>query len=249
MDNYPSDNHSTPINPPMPDDLSSPNPAEQQAYTGHIHPVEQVDDAPGAPHPAAWSSASEPASAPSPVASIFTATTTPESPLPVASASTSEVPSETSSLVPQAVVRVLSPRGVEYVFLTIALFTGAIGLISALISLVNGKTDFNVLEFPAAVLLVSIPIFAWLFLRLKKAELIDPKLKLDPSKRRSTQFMQIFSFIICFFTLIGFVSLIFAKMAGQYGGSSVKVFLDVLVILLVAGGILFYYWRDEHRSV
>ena len=158
-------------------------------------------------------------------------------------------PPAASGVVPQAVVRVLSPRGVEYVFLTIALLTGAIGLTSALISLVNGKTDFNVLEFPAATLLVSIPIFAWLFLRLKKAELLNPSLKLDPSKRRSTQFTQIVSFIITFFTLIGFVSIVFAKMAGQYGGSLVKVLLDVLVILLVVGGILVYYWRDEHRPV
>jgi hypothetical protein len=158
-----------------------------------------------------------------------------------------EPPKSPGGIVPQPVVKVLSPRGVEYVFLTIALFTGAIGLASALISLVNGKTDFSVLAFPAATLLVSVPVFAWLFLRLKKAELANPSLQLDPSKRRSTQFTQIFSFIVSFFTLIGCVSFIFAKMAGQYNGSILKVILDVLVILLVAGGILVYYWRDEHR--
>src|SRR3954466_2764200 len=39
-----------------------------------------------------------------------------------------------TSLVPQPVVHVLSPRGVEYVFMTITLFGGALGLIIALIS-------------------------------------------------------------------------------------------------------------------
>jgi hypothetical protein len=155
---------------------------------------------------------------------------------------------QADTIVPQPVVLVLSPRGVEYVFLTISLIGGAIGLISVLISLLNGKTDFTVLAFPTALLLVSVPIFAGLFLRLKNAELKNPALGLDPSKRRSTQFIQIFSFLISFLTLIGFVTTIFAKMSGTYHGSIVKVLLDVSVILVVAGGILFYYWRDEHRA-
>ena len=154
----------------------------------------------------------------------------------------------TDSVRPQPVVQVLSPRGVEYVFLTIALFVGSIGLISALLALVNGKADFSVLAFPVATLLVTVPVFTWLFLRLKQAELSDPSLASDASKRRSTQFTQIIAFIVCLFTLIGLVSAIFGKLSSNYGGSIVKVLLDVLVILLVAGGILAYYWIDEHRS-
>ncbi len=150
-------------------------------------------------------------------------------------------------LASQPVVNVLSPRGIEYVFLTIALFTAAIGLGSALISLVNGQTNFDVLSFPVASLVVSLPVFAFLFLRLKKSEMQDPSLKHEASKRRATQFTQITSFVVCFFTLIGFISTIFAKMAGQYHGSLIKIFLDVLAVLLIAGGLLAYYWRDEHR--
>lgn len=157
-------------------------------------------------------------------------------------------PADKSALLPQPVVQVLSPRGVEYVFLTFALLGVAIGLISALISLVNGETGFSVLAFPAAVLVVSVPIFGALFLRLKKAELSDPSLALDASKRRSTQTIQIFSFLTCFFTLIGLLSMVFASMGGAYEGSLVKVFLNVLVIQVVAGGILVYYWRDEHKA-
>jgi hypothetical protein len=153
-----------------------------------------------------------------------------------------------ASVIPQPVVRVLSPRGVEYVFMAIALVTGAIGLISALLAIVNGNHSFAVLYFPLALLLIAVPVFSGLFLRLKQAELLDPSARLDASKRRTTQFLQISSFVICFFTLIGFLATIFAKVSGTYTGSIVKVILDVLVLLVVAGGILFYYWNDEHKK-
>jgi hypothetical protein len=156
---------------------------------------------------------------------------------------------QASELSPQPVVRVLSPRGIEYVFMTIALLMGAIGLGSALISLVNKQDNFTVLAFPVAVLVVSLPTFAWLFLRLKKAESLNPALKLDASKRRSTQFTQIVTFLTCFFTMIGLVTAIFAKLSGNFDGSIVKLILDVLVVFVVAGGILAYYWHDEHAKV
>jgi divalent metal cation (Fe/Co/Zn/Cd) transporter len=147
------------------------------------------------------------------------------------------------------VVQVLSPRGVEYVFLTINLFTAAAGLISVLLALVNGKADFNVLAFPVALLVVSVPLFALLFLRLKKAELRDPSLRADASKRRSTQFTQVVAYLVVFFSLIGFVTAGFAKASGDFKGSFLKLCLDVLVLVVVAGGILAYYWWDEHKAV
>jgi len=154
----------------------------------------------------------------------------------------------TDPLRPIAVVRVLSPVGVEYVFLTFTLFTGAIGLAAALLSLVNGKADFSVLAFPTATLVVSVPVFAYLFLRLKKMELLQPNLRFDPSKRRSTQFTQIVSFVVCLFTMIGLVFAIFASIGGQSSVPVGKALLDALCVLVVAGGILAYYWRDEHKA-
>lgn len=168
-----------------------------------------------------------------------------QQPEPVAPVAPVAAPAE---LTPQPVVQVLSPRGVEYVFLTLTLFTGAIGLISALLVIVNGAAGFEALSFPIALLMVALPVFAWLFLRLKDAELKNPSLRLDASKRRSTQFIQIISFATCLFTLVGFVTTIFAKIGGDYDGSIFKVFANILVILLVSGGILAYYWLDEHRS-
>jgi hypothetical protein len=155
---------------------------------------------------------------------------------------------EVSTITPQAVVKVLSPRGVEYVFLTIALFTGAISIIDILIIFVNGSINFGLLAFPTAALFVTLPVFTALFLRLKRAELTNPKLALDPSKRRSTQFTKIVTFIVCFFTLIGLMYGIFAKAGGIYKGSLVKLILDALVILVIAGGILVYYWANEHTA-
>jgi protein-S-isoprenylcysteine O-methyltransferase Ste14 len=149
---------------------------------------------------------------------------------------------------PIPVVKVLSPVGVEYVFMTLALFTVAIALTALLLSLVNGKTDFSVLAFPTAALLVGVPVFAALFLRLKKQEESRPELVLDPSKRRSTQFTQIVSFLVSFFTVIGFVATVFAKMGGQTSSNIGKVALDCLCLLVVFGGLLAYYWRDEHKG-
>jgi len=163
-------------------------------------------------------------------------------------ASTSPQDMSTADVMPQPVVKVLSPAGVEYVFMTVALLTTEFGLGSVLIALFNGKTSFSVLAYPAALLIVAVPVFAWLFLRLKKSELLNVGRRFDASKRRSTQFIQIFNFIITFFTTIGFIAAIFSKMAGQYNGSLVKLFLDVLVVWVVSGGVLVYYWLDEHKK-
>ena len=162
--------------------------------------------------------------------------------------STSPQDVQMADVMPQPVVKVLSPAGVEYVFMTVALLTTEFGLGSVLIALFNGKTSFSVLAYPAALLIVAVPVFAWLFLRLKKAELLNIGRRFDASKRRSTQFIQIFNFLITFFTTIGFIAAIFSKMAGQYNGSLVKLFLDVLVVWIVSGGVLVYYWLDEHKK-
>jgi len=155
---------------------------------------------------------------------------------------------QATTLRPVPVVRVLSPVGVEYVFMILSLFTGALGLASALISLVNGKFDFSVLAFPTALLVVGVPAFAGIFLHLKKLEILNPELKLDPSKRRSTQAAQILSFLVSLFTLVGLVFAVFAKLGGQSSVSIGKALLDALCILVVSGGILAYYWLDEHKG-
>jgi hypothetical protein len=37
-------------------------------------------------------------------------------------------------------------------------------------------------------------------------------------------------------------------MGGQLGTSLGKIVLDILVLLIIFGGILAYYWHDEHKG-
>ncbi|HSX34136.1 MAG TPA: hypothetical protein VLF62_00645 [Candidatus Saccharimonadales bacterium] len=206
----------------------NPQDPNQNSYTGYQPPA----PVPAAPHqPHQPSTAPQYSAAPEPAYG---------QPLPAQDAR--------DPLAPTPVVQVLSPVGVEYVFLTLTLFVGAISLTSALIALVNGAAGFASLAFPAAALLVTVPLFAVIFMHLKKRELQDPRLKLDPSKRRATQTTQIISFVVCLFTVIGFLAAAFAAMGGESGMGLGKVALDALCVLAVAGGILYYYWRDEHKT-
>ncbi len=149
---------------------------------------------------------------------------------------------------PLAVVEVVSPRGVEYAMMTLTLWLGAFALLGVLLSLINNEHSYAVLSFPVSILVVCLPIFSVFFLRLKKAELTTPELKLDPSKRRFTQFTQVIAFATCLFTAISFVYFLITKLSGEGGTSVLKACLDVAAVLFVAGGILTYYWIDEHRA-
>lgn len=153
-----------------------------------------------------------------------------------------------SDVYPTAVVQVLSTRGVEYWMMTLALYLGAGGLLAILLAIFNGGIQFEILAFPVSLLLVCLPLFSYLFLRLKKAELMDPRLKFDPSKRRLTQFTQVITFAICLFDIIGIVFAILASIAGHGFGPLWKYLLNSIVVLIVAGGILAYYWIDEHHG-
>ncbi|HET8709109.1 MAG TPA: DUF5671 domain-containing protein, partial [Candidatus Saccharimonadales bacterium] len=161
---------------------------------------------------------------------------------------TTLMPAHDDKVNPVPVVQVLSVRGVEYFLFTVMLWSAAIDLGWILLALVNGGAHFDILAYPVASLIVGLPIFGFLFLRLKEAELANPQLKLEPSKRRLTQITQIVSFLVCFFNLVAFVYLILSKVSGQLQMSFGKMCLDVLIILVIAGGILAYYWHDEHKG-
>ncbi len=150
---------------------------------------------------------------------------------------------------PVPVVRVLSVRGLEYAFMSIMLWFGAASLIWILDTLIMGSASFQALSFPLSTLLTSLPVFAFLFLRLRKAELANPSLRLEPSKRRFSQITQILAFLTCFFNVVGVVYMIVASLGGGEMDSIPKSLGITAVTLLVAGGILAYYWIDEHRLV
>lgn len=153
-----------------------------------------------------------------------------------------------NGVTPVPVIQVLSTRGVEYLMFTIMLWVGAIDLGWILLALINGGANFDILSFPVASLLVVLPIFGYLLVRLKRAEFANPGLRLEPSKRRLTQITQVVTFLVCFVNLVAFVYLIMVKISGQFDFPLWKMILDLLVIVGIAGGILAYYWFDEHKS-
>lgn len=149
---------------------------------------------------------------------------------------------------PVPVVKVLSVRGVEYFMMSIALWLSAGALVWAILGLINGASDFSIMAIPVSFLVVSLPIFALFYIRLRRAELANPNLRFDPSKRRLSQITQILAFIVCLSNAIAFVYTIMSKISGESTASLLKTFINLLVVCVIAGAILAYYWFDEHRS-
>lgn len=149
---------------------------------------------------------------------------------------------------PVPVVKVLSTRGVEYGMMTIALLVTATTLAWIILNMLNGSRGFDSVVVPTAALVVCLPVFGLLFLRLKKAELANPGLRLDPSKRRWSQTTQFLTYFALLINFIYFAYTILQHLSGGKGPSIGKSLANLLVILVIAGGVLLYYWRDEHRA-
>lgn len=169
---------------------------------------------------------------------------------------------------PQAVVQTFSTRGLEYIIMFIALAVSAFALGSLLHSSVNAifgsSTSFtdpgSDTPFAASALIVGFPIFVYLFLRLKKAELADPSLRRDPSRKRAIQLTLVLTFLVGLGNVIYFVYSLMSGTASDtsynynaFGSSSsdslLGNFVHLVITLAIAGGIFYYYWRDEHQAV
>lgn len=150
---------------------------------------------------------------------------------------------------PVPVVRVLSVRGVEYAMMSIFLWFWAGSLITILVSLIMGGSGFSELAFPVSLMVIAVPGFSFFYLRLRKAELRIPSLRLDASKRRFSQITQIVAFLTCFFNLVALAYVIISLAGGSTTRSLGKFVGATAVTLLVAGSILAYYWFDEHKLV
>ncbi len=162
---------------------------------------------------------------------------------------------KTSSVVsgmkdPVPVVQVLSVRGVEYGMMSITLWVLASTLAWLLLNLVNGSRTFDYLVVPTSALVVCLPFFAWLFIRLKKAELANSSLVHEPSRRRWSQTTQFVAFIATLTNLIVFVYAMLSRFGTDKKPSEtiLKQVLSMLVVLVIAGGVLVYYWLEDHRK-
>lgn len=159
---------------------------------------------------------------------------------------------------PVGVVQMYSTRGVEYYLMLVALAISAVTFGILLLSITeqlfdhsSGMIDAGVMAFTTSALVVSLPIFSFLFLRLKKAELANPRLRFDPSRRRMVQIALIASFIIGIISLIAFL---YTLLLNVYGGNDYDiditgVFIANMAITLgISGGIFAYFWMDSHRK-
>lgn len=188
-----------------------------------------------------------------------------------------ELPQSVSNVVeadidhPLAVTEVYSTYGIEYLIMFISLAASSISfasLVNSVIDLLMKNAQGTVGSFfnsyAAAALIVSFPVFAYLFLRLEAKEENEAALLNDASRRRGMQIVLVISFLAALFTLIGYVSSLFgtssiSQVASSYtgsgtspavssGGSGFASFLHVAVSLVIAGGIFIYYWRKLHNK-
>lgn len=186
-------------------------------------------------------------------------------PLPPTTANPPAFHNQVHSSQPIAVVNNLSVRGFEYMVMFITLLTTAFSIGSLAHTFVNdifskasdtySYGDVNSFgTFAVTLLIVSFPIFTYMFLRLKKAELADPTLRKDPSRRKLTQFTQLITFLFGMGYVIYFIYALLTPDRGSYYGgvdnspSVVEQLLHTLITLVIAGGIFVYYWRDEHKE-
>ncbi len=167
------------------------------------------------------------------------------------------LPVNTRSQTPIAVVQALSTRGVEYYFMIIALAVVAVSLAIILHNIASSLFDdgkvyaFNTATMTGAssALIVSLPLFIFFFLRLKKAELQNPSLLLDPSRRRAIQILLIVTFVV---GLISVISYVIAFFSLTYGGNDESptglIIADFVISTLIVGGVFANYWMDSHQK-
>lgn len=225
---------------PQPAATESPAPEQYTAYAHQIPEHGSPDPAPSVPDQQ-MPTPLQPAYTPEPA---FIPTPSYNEP---ASQTTPSLSSNDDRPVP--VVRVLSVRGIEYAMMSILLWSWSAALIVVLVALINGGASFSQLSFPVSLLIIAMPAFAFFYIRLRRAELRDPSLRLEASKRRFSQITQILAFLTCFFNLVALVAVLMSAAGGNDTTSIPKFIGSTVVVLAVAGGILVYYWFDEHKLV
>jgi hypothetical protein len=157
---------------------------------------------------------------------------------------------------PIAVVHNLSVRGFEYSIMFISLIASAFSFGVILLSLIGQlfnnpdigtSSDSGTTSFFITLLIVVFPIFVLLFLRLKKAEISDPQVRLDPSRRKWLQFTQLVSFLVGIGFIVAFVYQLF-NYSSNNNPNVLQQLIDTLVVIAIAGSIFTYYWLDEHKA-
>jgi hypothetical protein len=150
---------------------------------------------------------------------------------------------------PVTMVAKMSTRDTEYSIMYICLLITALGIGGVLHQLLFSMQTSDESgywaggSFGITMILVTLPIFTWLFLRLKRAEQKSPALLKSATRHRGVKGMIMISFL-------GLIihSVIFVYMSLNSYGKFFDSISHFVITLLVAGGILQYFWRDEHRN-
>lgn len=159
---------------------------------------------------------------------------------------------------PIAVIQQRTTRGLEYIIMFLAMGVTAISLGALLHSLVDsgygysGGSSDGFMAFASSALIVALPIFAVLFLRLKKAEATETGIRHDPSRRHAVQLTLIVAFLWGLYRLVTYIYSLINGRAENFMGSNISDplgnLLHTLITVGIAGGIFAYYWADEHRK-
>jgi len=149
---------------------------------------------------------------------------------------------------PMPVVKVLSTHGLEYAMMTISLWLTAFALGWIFLNLINGSRGYDNLVVPISALITGVPIFGLFFIRLHLAEMRNPALRLEASRRRWTQLTQMVAFLACLINVGVFIYAVMKHFGSEPTPSLGKAAGDLAIVLVIAGGILSYYWREEHRQ-
>lgn len=167
---------------------------------------------------------------------------------------------------PLSVVSTVSTRGFEYAIMFFALLASAFSLGLIILTYIENyfagpivndpyanytydSTSQGVYTFGVTVLLVTLPIFMVLFLRLKKAELLNPDLKKDASRRRMSHLAQFVAFLFGIGYVVYFIYALLNGVGSEGESTNLaKAFWQTLVTVAIAGSIFVYLWRDEHAA-
>ncbi len=152
------------------------------------------------------------------------------------------------------VVPFRSTAGLEYLIMFISLWAVAMSLAAVLHSLVDGLLNASgsfydtIATFSQAALLVSLPVFAFLFLRLKKTELAKPEIRRDTNRKNAVQLTLLVTFIIGLGKTIFYIYSLLNSGNGQ-NGSVLGNLLHTIITVGISGAIFVYYWVDDHRKL
>jgi hypothetical protein len=91
-------------------------------------------------------------------------------------------------------------------------------------------------------LVVGGPLFTWLALHIRKQRRTNPAMQ----RSRVRKWLTYIALIIASCTLIGdAISLVYSFLAGEL---STRLFLKLLVVAILAGGVFFYFIRDAEQG-